>query len=166
MNIIGDSFCLRVAVCGLISQYSLVRMLRNRPWIPNILFFLFKNISYFHYSYLTFTSPDPKGYGGSITLHQSSVGATESAIYFYSLIFFFDIVGPIGTKLSMNVHWMVPYKVYIFWLIRNAQKKQEAYICQKRLCPYNMDINYLFFNYFYEDFFNAFLKKNPFQKHG
>jgi hypothetical protein len=52
-------------------------------------------------------------------------------VIFYICIFFSETNGPIGTKLSRNVHWMVPYKVYDFLLIRSTQKKQEAQKCLK-----------------------------------
>jgi hypothetical protein len=53
------------------------------------------------------------------------------SVTFYICIFFSETTGPIGTKLSRNVHWMVLYKVYDFLLIRSTQKKQEAQRCLK-----------------------------------
>ena len=55
--------------------------------------------------------------------------ASLSSVSFYIFIFFSETSGPIGT--SRNVHWMVPYKVYDFLLIRSTQKKQEAQRCLK-----------------------------------
>ena len=47
-----------------------------------------------------------------ITLHPSSV-------IVYILIFFCETTRPTGTKLGSNIHWMVLYKVLVFFLIGN-----------------------------------------------
>ena len=62
----------------------------------------------------------------AITWHQ-----WWSSVNFYISMFFSETTGPIGSKLGRNVHWMVPYKVYVLLLIRSTQKKQEAQGCLK-----------------------------------
>jgi len=57
------------------------------------------------------------------------------SISFYIFIFFSETTGPIGTKLGRNTHWMVPYKVYGFLLIRSTQMKRGSKVL-KRVCSY------------------------------
>jgi hypothetical protein len=75
------------------------------------------------------------------------------------LIFFSETTGSIGTKLGMNVQWMVPYKIYVFFVDQKYTKDTRGPKGVKKGVSIYMDINYLLFICFYEDFF----KENPFR---
>ena len=64
------------------------------------------------------------------------------------------ITGPIRANLSRNVHWMVPYKVYVF-VDQKYTKETRGPKVSKRVCPYIwIQIIYCSF-VFYEDFANV-----------
>ena len=59
----------------------------------------------------------------------------------------------------MNVQWMVPYKIYVFFVDQKYTKDTRGPKGVKKGVSIYMDINYLLFICFYEDFF----KENPFR---
>ena len=94
-----------------------------------------------------------------IVITWSLLSCFVGSINFYILFFFSETTRPIATKLSRNVHWMVPYKV-CFLLIRSTQKKQEDQRYQKGyvlIYGYKLFIVHLFLMRFF------FLKKPPFR---
>jgi hypothetical protein len=90
-----------------------------------------------------FSSPDARGHVrychhlASVLIAVRRLPSLLSSVTFYILIFFSETIWPIGTKLARDVHWMVPYKVCVFLLIRSTQMKQEAQRCQK-WCVHNI----------------------------
>ena len=84
-----------------------------------------------------------------------------SSINFYILIFS-ETTGSIGTKLGRTVHWMIPYKVYVFCgsAVHKRNKRNKG--VKKGMSIY-MGVNYLLFIWFLSGYFNAFLKKIPFR---
>ena len=56
-----------------------------------------------------------------------SIGITQKkrvkmGVVFF-LIFISDYTGPTGTKLTWNVHWIILYKVYLFFVNWNYTKE-------------------------------------------
>jgi hypothetical protein len=65
--------------------------------------------------------------------------------FLHCVIFFSETTGPIGTKICRNVHWMVPFKVCFYLLIRGTQKKREFL----KFRIFERYIEYLFFIQFW-----------------
>jgi len=83
-----------------------------------------------------------------------------SFVNFYILIFFSKTTGPTGTKLGMNVHWMVPFKVYVFCWSEVHKRNKRAKVVKKcvSICTC---INYLLFIWFWWEFcLMYFLRKS------
>ena len=69
-----------------------------------------------------------------------------SSLNIYILIFFSETIGTIWTKLSKNVHWIVPYKFYGFFVVHKRNKMLK---CAKKGVSIYLGINYLMFICFY-----------------
>ena len=87
-----------------------------------------------------FSSPDPKGHA-RYCHHLASVIIVHKLVHF---IFFSESesTGPIGTKLGRNVHWIVPMKIYVFFVGQKDTTETRLNGVKKGVSIY-MGINYL-----------------------
>ena len=99
-------------------------------------------------------SPSPKGHVRS----SDGIHRLHRRWTFTFFIFFSETKGTIGTKLGRNVHWMVPYKVYVCFCWSEIHKRNKRPNVVKKGVSIYMGINYLLFICFLWDFLNAFLK--------